>query len=440
MTNCPNAFTRCALAFLPDELIASPRFQLAEHLVSPRSSCSPFANLDGTVAAQRFPLLRHGAPGIRVRPTNSGFPSLRLPGIVVRMRFVLRAIRVTGALLCLCTSSAFAQGSDIELRGQVGLPENAVEGRGGIEIRLERPIRFLVATVYTDSDGRFFFHNLPRSGVYHLYINLEGYGLVRERVALSSGASQYASMTIMLNSSNYTDEGEVRTGRYAVSGVSIPKDADMEGFEISEGAVEEFDRGLDELASGDTNSAMRHLENAIRMAPTFYEAFLELGAIQHDAGRFDDAKDSFERVRELYPDSTEALVGLAGVNLELAGQMEQSFTPARAQDLYEVTAALMEEATIMDPESARAFYYLGSALYKLDRMVDAEASLMGAVDHDEPMPDARLMLVNILLKQQRHREVLVQLNGFLAEAPDSPQREAVEQLRATILEAISGSG
>ena len=354
------------------------------------------------------------------------------------MRIV--ATGVIAALLCLCTSSAFAQGSDIELRGQVVLPENAVEGRSGIEIRLERPIRFLVATVYTDSDGRFFFHNLPRSGVYHLYINLEGYGLVRERVALSSGASQYSSLTIMLNPSNYTDEGEVRTGRYATSGVPIPKDADPEGFEISEGAAEEFDRGLDELASGDTNRAIRHLENAIRMAPTFYEAFLELGAIQHDAGRFDDAKNSFERLRELYPDSTEALVGIAGVNLELAGQMEQSFTPERARALYDATAVLMEEATIMDPESARAFYYLGSALYKLDRMVDAEASLMGAVDHDEPMPDARLMLVNILLKQQRYREALVQLNGFLAEAPDSPQREAVEQLRATILEAIPGAG
>ena len=82
----------------------------------------------------------------------------------------------------------------------------------------------------------------------------------------------------------------------------------------------------------------------------------------------------------------------------------------------------------MAPESARAFYYLGSALYKLDHLEYAETSLEWSLGRDEVIPDARLMLVNIYMKQRRYREAADQLIAYLEEFPDSPQRKDVEKM------------
>ena len=49
---------------------------------------------------------------------------------------------------------------------------------------------------------------------------------------------------------------------------------------------------------------------------------------------------------------------------------------------------------------------------------------------------ARLMLVNVYMKQRRYREALDQLNAYLAETPASPERKAAEQLQSQIQRAL----
>ena len=89
----------------------------------------------------------------------------------------------------------------------------------------------------------------------------------------------------------------------------------------------------------------------------------------------------------------------------------------------------------MDPLSPIAHYYLGSTLYKLAQLEEAEEILLEALYLD-PAPETRLMLVNVYLQQKNNQEALLQLDGYLEENPFGVQREAVEKLRARILKTI----
>jgi hypothetical protein len=51
------------------------------------------------------------------------------------------------------------------------------------------------------------------------------------------------------------------------------------------------------------------------------------------------------------------------------------------------------------------------------------------------MFQARLMLANVYLKQQRYDNLMDQLDRYLAENPTGEQRAAVEQMRRTLIEA-----
>ncbi len=69
----------------------------------------------------------------------------------------------------------------------------------------------------------------------------------------------------------------------------------------------------------------------------------------------------------------------------------------------------------------------------------AETSLEWSLGHDEVIPDARLMLVNIYMKQRRYREAADQLTVYLVEFPDSPQRKGVEKMLDDIRKVLQQS-
>jgi outer membrane protein assembly factor BamD (BamD/ComL family) len=51
------------------------------------------------------------------------------------------------------------------------------------------------------------------------------------------------------------------------------------------------------------------------------------------------------------------------------------------------------------------------------------------------MFQARLMLANVYLKQQRYDNLMDQLDRYLAENPNGEQRPAVEEMRRTLVQA-----
>ena len=92
---------------------------------------------------------------------------------------------VIGLALCCSTGTLFAQRTDYEIRGRVIIPEGRPNEQEGIEVQLQRPGRLIAGTAFTDRDGKFFFHNIDRPDIYYIYIRLEGYDEVRQKVEVS---------------------------------------------------------------------------------------------------------------------------------------------------------------------------------------------------------------------------------------------------------------
>ncbi len=296
---------------------------------------------------------------------------------------------------------------------------------------MQRPSRLVVDVVYTDRDGRFFFHNIERPDVYYLYINLEGYAPVRERVSVRGGAMSSANITIILNPGTHQRDGQLATLR-----VDDPGNATEDSIGTPEAALQKYDGALIDAGEGNVSRAVRRLESAVRLAPAFFDAYMELGFIQQQRGKYDEAVDAFEHASTIEPDSAEPHIGMGGVNLDRARGLEDSFTPDEATRLYQETVTLLEAASTKAPRSARVFYYLGSALYKLDQIEYAGSTLEWSLGRDEPIQDARLMLVNIYMKQRRYREASEQLTTYLEKVSEGPQRKTVKKMLEEIQKVL----
>jgi len=99
---------------------------------------------------------------------------------------------------------------------------------------------------------------------------------------------------------------------------------------------------------------------------------------------------------------------------------------------YKASLSLLADASKLDPTSIRLLYFKGSAQFKVGDLAGAEASLKSAISGPKPYQDARLMLVNVFMKQRRYSDALSQLNAYLQANPQSPQRPAIEQMEAKI--------
>jgi predicted Zn-dependent protease len=100
---------------------------------------------------------------------------------------------------------------------------------------------------------------------------------------------------------------------------------------------------------------------------------------------------------------------------------------------------LLDEAIRMRPLSAIAHYYLGAANYKSMFLEEAEASLRRAQDLDPRMGMTRLMLANVLIKQNRWEEGLAELGAYLKENPKASDRAAIEKMRETITKGLESA-
>ena len=97
---------------------------------------------------------------------------------------------------------------------------------------------------------------------------------------------------------------------------------------------------------------------------------------------------------------------------------------------------VLRDATVMIPPSPGAFLNLGIALYRTDRLVEAEESLLRAHELDAKTPETRLVLINVYLRSGNPERVLEQADAYLKENPEGENRVAVEAIRLQTLQYL----
>jgi tetratricopeptide (TPR) repeat protein len=272
-----------------------------------------------------------------------------------------------------------------------------------------------VATSYADAAGNFVFENVP-PGSYTIHVEVAGYEEIDQQVDVSSFGFQANNIILLSPKARTSDDGAGDSNVVHISEFSdrYPKKA-----------VESFKKGLQEKSKGKNDEAIKYFQEAVKIAPGFYQAHNELGVMYRQVGRREDAEAAFLRAHDLNASTADPLINLTSLYIE-------ENNAERAVDTG-------EKAVKTNSRSASAFLNLGVALYKAAQLDRAEAALKKALELAPKMLHVRLMLANVYLKQERYDSLLEQLNKYLSENPKGEQRQAVEQMRDQLLTTKAGS-
>ncbi len=266
-----------------------------------------------------------------------------------------------------------------------------------------------VATAYTDGGGYFAFRNI-RPGAYVIHVDIDGFEEVNQPLDLferSWGANANITLT--------RKRQVIRRGESPTVDVSEFRDR------YPKKAIEAFKKGIESKKLGKKDETLKNFESAVKLAPDFYEAHNELGIAYKEAGRTDDAENEFLRAHSLNNYNADPLVNLTSLYLD-----------ENKPDLAVTTG---EEAVKANSRSAPAFFNLGLALYKLARLDKAEVALKKALELAPKMAQVRLMLANVYLKLRHYDSLMDQLDSYLKENPKGEQRQAVEEMRESLLKS-----
>jgi len=268
-----------------------------------------------------------------------------------------------------------------------------------------------VGMTITDSAGNFTFDNIE-PGSYMLHIEIDGFEKIDQEFDFVDSLGGPTTATVLV--------APRRLASAAVEGPGII-DASEYLSAYPKKAVELYKKGIENKKKSKDEQATKFFEQAIDVAPNFYAAHNALGLQYRDAGRKDDAEKEFLKAHELNKNDAEPLINLTGLYID-------KNDASRAVETG-------EQAVKANSHSAPAFFSLGMALYKFSQLDRAEAALKKALELAPKMFQARLMLANVYLKEQRYDNLMDQLDRYLAENPNGEQRQAVEEMRRTLLQA-----
>jgi len=265
-----------------------------------------------------------------------------------------------------------------------------------------------VETVVVALGGRFAFTTIPR-GSFSLRVEIDGFESYTYPVRdfESSSITIFMPMVAKRSPSSQTGAPVVDVSEFLER---YPKKA-----------VSYFEKGSELRKKNKNDEAVKYFQNAVELAPTFYEAHQQLGLTYRAEGRNDDAEREFVTAHELNSTAVEPLLNLIVLYLD-------ENDPARA-----VTTG--ELAVKVNRRSAMAFFTFGVALYRTSQLDRAEAALKRALDLAPRMPNIRLMLANVYAKLLRYDNSIEQLNAYITENPRGEQLNEAMTMRDKLAEA-----
>jgi tetratricopeptide (TPR) repeat protein len=298
-----------------------------------------------------------------------------------------------------------------------------------IEIALERNMQRVAAT-FADSLGNFEFHNLGVAD-YQIVIRLAGYEDVNQMVSIFP-SQMNTTVTIQMNSLYSV----VRKRNPAYEGDDPDVvDAKLISKSYPKKALQEYQKGLDESRKGVTEKAIAHFEEAVKVAPDFFDAWNNLGISYVKKERFQDGESAYKRAHELNPKSHQPLLNLAIAYIALSDKHRADGREVYGKYLDDAMDNL-DAAIKLRPQSAMSHYYLGTANYKSGFYPEAEESLKAALDLNPEFESTRIMLVNVYVREHRLKDAMAQIDAFIKEHPKSQERPELENLRQKIAKGI----
>jgi tetratricopeptide (TPR) repeat protein len=191
-------------------------------------------------------------------------------------------------------------------------------------------------------------------------------------------------------------------------------------------ALKAYQQGIELLAKKDIEGSLSHFQRAIAEFATFYEAYYEIGEADLKLWRMADAEQALRKSIELSD-----------------GQFAQPLLALGAILDYQKKFAEAEGVTRkgldLDPASWSGYFYLGTALFGLNRCEEAEESVREALRRKTDSPEALGLLADIHSSEKNYTALLKDLDGYLKLDPDSPTAVKAKALREFAQRALAQS-
>jgi tetratricopeptide (TPR) repeat protein len=340
---------------------------------------------------------------------------------------------VSLALLLLSSVAAFGQvgsrNGQYDIRGKL-IFANAKPPEDRIEVNLERNMQ-RIHSVFTDGLGNFEFRAV-QPGDYYIVVKLADYEDVNQSVSVYA---MQQSTTISIEMNPLFTVVRRRAPGFAGEDPDLADVSTMTKT-YPKKAVQEYEKGLEENKKGATDKAIAHFEEAIKIAPDFYPALNNLGVAYVKIQKYDEAEAAYRHAREVNPKAQQPALNMGMLYITEADLHRSEGREIYGQYLDNAMDSL-DVAIKLNPRSAAAHYFLGTAYYKSDFYEEAEASLKRAWDLDPTFYKTRIMLVNVYTRQLRLKEALEQIDAFLQENPKAEERRTMEDLRLKVARSLA---
>jgi len=295
-----------------------------------------------------------------------------------------------------------------EVSGVVSLADSGA-ALPNVPVRLEKFSGGIIDQMSTDSRGRFRFINLQRN-YYKVVINTPGFN------ATQQDADLQLLFKVFLVFELTRDKSKDTTGRATLNDVvdaSVPAEA-----------RDEYDRGRAALVKKDQDAAIAHLQKAITLYPSFFDADFLLATAYVDQRQWTKAEAVLRRAIELKPESAAAIISLGEVYW-------------RQKRLQESEGTLLAGLKL-DDKSWHGHFTLARLYWDLGDIKKAAAPLGKTLQLKPDFAEAHLLAGNVLLKVGQQQRALREYEEYLKYAPNgefAPQaRDLIQKLQKALRE------
>ena len=286
-----------------------------------------------------------------------------------------------------------------------------------VPVTLRARIGDFYLTAYTQEDGTWEFRGLM-PGDYTLEVTVPGYLAATEPVSLplQGSANLVPQVFVYLRRESDVDSST----------------ASSSGVQTSSKAQKEILKARESLSKNDLKTAQKHLERALKAAPSHPEVHFLLGILYFQQQVPKTAQEHLEKALHLNPQYVPALRALARL------LYQQGDIPGAIKQI--------EQALAVAGRSADDHMLLAEALLQQNELDKAAFHARQAEELSEAKKaQARLVICQVLMAQGKYAEAESALEAFLREFPEHADAatarsalQSVQQARASA--SASGTG
>jgi tetratricopeptide (TPR) repeat protein len=286
------------------------------------------------------------------------------------------------------------------IRGQVRYEDGKLADR--VVVRLRSDAVSFQTEMMTDQQGKFDFSGLGPS-TYRLTIEGQGVRPYESYLDVSMSHMAYEQITL-------------RFAKDRPAAVVPPEGPGATvGADVPPAARKEYDEGQKAVSEKkDADAAIKHYRKAIQLYSRYSEAYLALGLLYMDLGKFDEAQPALQSANEITPTAPGGYFALG--------------TMYNAQKKYDEAEKALTKGLELKADVPEGQYELAKTYWATGKWQEAEPHAQKAVAIEPTMAPPHVLLGNIALRKQDPLGAVKEFQEYLRLDPNGPMAPGVSQM------------